>query len=111
MKPTASIAQIEQGHLRVVFGGELVLKYQSELKSIFTGLNDRSEPLEIQLLKPEGIDLCFLQMLEAFRREKKRANRKVTVSATLEEENADLLKRTGLLHLLLADEPLNTDTI
>jgi hypothetical protein len=100
MKPAL---QIEKGVVDSVIAhiaGELVVKYHKEMMTIFKKVMATNGNVSISIDSPESIDLCFIQLLSAFKNQCSREGRAVSISSVLHEPEAKLMARLRLLHLL-----------
>jgi len=90
MKPQIVKSEKQDGKRYIVLSGALIFKYHKELFAIFNEINQEADAIELQLDRPAGIDLSFLQMLMALKKEKA-----INVSASLQEADEVLIKNTG----------------
>ena len=107
MKPKVKNEKKRKGVIQIALSGDLTLKYHKELSSIFNSIDVTSEVIELRLDQPSAIDLSFLQMLAAYRTERKRKGKLLYVSALLSEADEKLISRTGFSPLLSDHEPVN----
>lgn len=95
MNPHISRSEKQNGKLHIALSGQLALKYHEELLSIFCSIDQEADHIELHLDLPSGIDLSFLQMLMAFKRERSAVEKLLTIRASLQETDEQLMTRTG----------------
>lgn len=100
MNPHISRSEKQNGKLYIVLSGQLVLKYHEDLLSFFCSIDQEVDHIELHLDLPSGIDLSFLQMLMAFKSERSTVGKLLTIRASLQEADEQLMARTGFSALL-----------
>lgn len=95
MNPHISKSEKHNGKLHIVLSGQLGLKYHQELLSIVCSIDQEADDVELHLDLPSGIDLSFLQMLMALKSEQSARGKLLTISASLQQADEQLMARTG----------------
>ena len=92
----ATYAKDETGILEISLSGDLSISNVEELRKILDLRISNSEAIRIILHDIEQIDLLCLQLLIVAERHSKRIGKTVEFTSNLDEENTDLLEKSGL---------------
>lgn len=89
----------DNGKLCIRLSGPLTVAFHRILYPVFADVKEVKE-VHVELDEPSAIDLYFLQLVYAFVRSLKSGGCAVIITARLLEADSQILKNTGLLHLL-----------
>jgi anti-anti-sigma regulatory factor len=94
MKPDLKIITLEGGITEARFSGNLSVKYAKDILKLFKSLK-HDGPVTIHIDQPSGIDLCFLQVLYAYKKHCSKSGIQVTITSTLHAAEESMIRRTG----------------
>jgi hypothetical protein len=88
--------EVTDGHLKLAFSGYLTLQNAREIKTVLAGKNDDFHSVDIHAYEVSGIDVSFLQLIEAFRLAQTIAGRKARITFDLPYDLKTLLANAGV---------------
>ncbi|UII26822.1 STAS domain-containing protein [Fulvivirga maritima] len=100
MKPQVQIFD-ENDSLIVKIRGELTLRYAEDIKQMLAELPIYQKKVELILEEIEGVDLCAIQMIWAFRKYCQSSDIHFHMQANMEDAEQQLIDNTGFSSLFL----------
>ncbi|MBL3658602.1 STAS domain-containing protein [Fulvivirga sediminis] len=100
MKPQVQVFE-EDESLIVKIQGELTLRFGDDIRRILAELPIYQKNVELVLERPEGLDLCAIQMIWAFKKSCQSSNINFHMEANLEDTERQLIENTGFSSLFI----------
>jgi hypothetical protein len=88
--------ELIEGHLKLLFSGFLTLHNAREIKNFLSNLTGEFQTINIQVREVSGVDVSFLQIIEAFRSSQVNAGRKVKISMDMSYDLKSLFSNAGI---------------